>query len=280
MTKLHSQIQPSSEAATEQVAAILRDRIVKGELAPFDRILDRRFSAVLDASRKTVYEMFGLFEFDDLVETNFHRDAVVSENWLEDAFVLFDVTSVREGSAAPNACENIKVPSLRRFEDLHDEMLDHHKAGHTNDYFDLNAVIHGFVVGLLSAPKVMRRAAKNLDLAATEVLLILVLFYLVMGRFLETFSMRVSTIPAIIPMNFHLDCDLVWFGIFLVILMELAMKTPPVKMNLSEIQSLRRCGELAEVDRGIPPFTAAMLMMVGLINLWPQIVMVLPEASF
>lgn len=280
MTKLHSQIQPSSEAATEQVAAILRNRIVKGELAPFDRILDRRFSAELDASRKTVDEMFELLEFDELVETKLHRDAVVSENWLEDAFVLFDVTSVREGSAAPRVSETMTAPCARRFGDLHGEMLDHHKAGHTNDYFDLNAVIHDFVVGLLSVPKAMRRAAKNLDLAATEVLLILVAIYLVMGRFLETFSMRVSTIPVVIPMNFYLVFDLVWFGIFLVILMALALMTPPVKMNLSEIQSLRRRGELAEVDRGIPPFAAAMLMMVGLINLWPQIVMVLPEVLF
>lgn len=280
MTKLHSQIQPSSEAATEQVAAILRNRIVKGELATFDRILDRRFSAELDASRKTVDEMFELLEFDELVETKLHRDAVVSENWLEDAFVLFDVTSVREGSAAPRVRETMTAPCARRFEDLHDEMLDHHKAGHTNDYFDLNAVIHGFVVSLLSVPKAMRRAAKNLDLAATEVLLILVAIYLVVGRFLETFSMRISAIPAVIPMKFYLDCDLVWFGVFLVILMALAMMKPPVKMNISEIQSLRRCGELAEADRGIPPFAAAMLMMVGLINLWPQIVMVLPEVSF
>lgn len=137
-----------------------------------------------------------------------------------------------------------------------------------------------FIVGLLGVPQAMSRAVTDLGLSATEMILILVLFYLVMGCFLETLSMMVGTIPIVMPVILHLGIDPVWFGIFLVIMMELALITPPVGMNLYVVQGVRGRGELADVYRGILPFVAAMLTMVGLIILWPQIVMVIPEALF
>lgn len=137
-----------------------------------------------------------------------------------------------------------------------------------------------FIVGLLGVPQAMSRAVTSLGLNPTQMILILVLFYLVMGCFLETLSMMVGTIPVVMPVILHLGIDPVWFGIFLVIMMELALITPPVGMNLYVVQSVRGRGELADVYRGILPFVAAMLMMIGMIILWPQIVMVLPEALF
>ena len=125
----------------------------------------------------------------------------------------------------------------------------------------------------------MSRAVTDLGLNATEMILILVLFP-VMGCFLETLSMMVGTIPVVMPVIMHLGIDPVWFGIFLVIMMELALITPPVGMNLYVVQGVRGRGELADVYRGILPFVAAMLIMIGLIIIWPQIVMVIPEALF
>ena len=89
-----------------------------------------------------------------------------------------------------------------------------------------------FIVGLLGVPQAMSRAVTNLGLNATEMILILVIFYLVMGCFLETLSMMVGTIPVVMPVVLHLGIDPVWFGIFLVIMMELVLITPPVCMNL------------------------------------------------
>lgn len=137
-----------------------------------------------------------------------------------------------------------------------------------------------FIVGLLGVPQAMSRAVTELGLTATQMILVLVLFYLVMGCFLETLSMMVGTIPIVLPVILHLDIDPVWFGIFLVIMMELALITPPVGMNLYVVQGVRGRGELADVYRGILPFVAAMLAMVGLIIQWPSIVMVLPQMLF
>ena len=137
-----------------------------------------------------------------------------------------------------------------------------------------------FIVGLLGVPQAMSRVITDLGLSATEMILILVLFYLVMGCFLETLSMMVGTIPVVMPVILHLGIDPVWFGIFLVIMMELALITPPVGMNLYVVQGVRNRGELADVYRGILPFVAAMLAMIGLIILFPQIVMLLPEVLY
>lgn len=137
-----------------------------------------------------------------------------------------------------------------------------------------------FIVGLLGVPQAMSRAITDLGLSATQMVLILVLFYLVMGCFLETLSMMVGTIPVVMPVILHLGIDPVWFGIFLVIMMELALITPPVGMNLYVVQGVRNRGELADVYRGILPFVTAMLIMIGLIILFPTIVTLIPEALY
>ncbi len=133
-----------------------------------------------------------------------------------------------------------------------------------------------FIVGLLGVPQALSGLVTDLGVNATQMLLILVVFYLIMGCFLETLSMMVGTIPVVMPVVLHLGIDPVWFGIFLVIMMELALITPPVGMNLYVVQGVRGRGELADVYRGILPFVGSMLLMIGLIMVWPQIVMFLP----
>ncbi|MEM9249809.1 MAG: TRAP transporter large permease [Pseudomonadota bacterium] len=137
-----------------------------------------------------------------------------------------------------------------------------------------------FIVGLLGVPQAMSRVVTDLGVNATQLILILVVFYLIMGCFLETLSMMVGTIPVVMPVVLHLGIDPVWFGIFLVIMMELALITPPVGMNLYVVQGVRGRGELADVYRGILPFVATMLLMVGLIILWPDIVMIVPDVLY
>ncbi|MEM8951099.1 MAG: TRAP transporter large permease, partial [Pseudomonadota bacterium] len=137
-----------------------------------------------------------------------------------------------------------------------------------------------FIVGILGVPQAMTRFVTDLGLSATETILLLVLFYLIMGCFLETLSMMVGTIPVVMPIILHLGIDPVWFGIFLVIMMELALITPPVGMNLYVVQGVRGRGELRDVYAGIAPFVIAMLLMVLAIIWQPWIVMVLPEALY
>jgi tripartite ATP-independent transporter DctM subunit len=137
-----------------------------------------------------------------------------------------------------------------------------------------------FIVGLLGVPQAMSRMIADMGLGPIQLIWILVLFYLVLGCFLETLSMMVGTIPVVMPVILHLGIDPVWFGIFLVIMMELALITPPVGMNLYVVQGVRGRGELADVYRGIWPFVLAMLAMVSLLIMMPGLATFLPDLLY
>lgn len=136
----------NSKAATKHVVAVLRDRIVKGELAPLDRIVERSLSAELNVSRTPVREALKLLEADGLIEITLHRGALVSPYRSEDADQLFDVIATLEGLAARRAAAQMTPEALQHLEEFHAAMLDHHRAGRTSDYFDLNTVIHDYIV--------------------------------------------------------------------------------------------------------------------------------------
>lgn len=146
------------KAGAAQVAAILRDRIVKGDIKARDRIIERQLSAELNVSRTPIREALKLLEADGLIEISLHRGAIVSDYRPEEAFALFDVIAVLESLAAKRVCETLTPSVLQRLEDLHGSMLDHHSAGRRRDYFDLNTMIHDFII----------RQTKNPVLLATH----------------------------------------------------------------------------------------------------------------
>ncbi len=120
---------------------------------------------------------------------------------------------------------------------------------------------------------------QRLDISPMELLLVVVVFYLVVGMFLETLSMMVLTVPIIAPLLFHAGFDPVWTGILIVVLMEVALITPPVGMNIFVVQSLRSKGNVMDIFIGASPFVLSMLTLVVLIVLWPGIVLWLPAVG-
>ena len=68
---------------------------------------------------------------------------------------------------------------------------------------------------------------------------VLVLFYLILGRFLEAMAMMVTTVGVVVPLVVSLGFDPLWFGIFMTIMMEMALITPPVGLNLYVVQNIR-----------------------------------------
>ena len=77
-----------------------------------------------------------------------------------------------------------------------------------------------------------------------QVLLAVIVLYLILGMFMETLSMMVATMPIIAPIMVQAGYDPIWFGIMIIILMELAMITPPVGINLYVIHGLRKRGKM------------------------------------
>jgi len=137
-----------------------------------------------------------------------------------------------------------------------------------------------FIIGILGVPQAMTSFVAAMDLSPLEFIFVLVIFYLILGCFIETLSMMVGTIPIVFPLVLHMGLDPVWFGIFLVLMMELALITPPVGMNLFVVQGVRRTGSVIDVFYGISPFVGVVLFAVGLIIAFPGIVTWLPYRMF
>jgi C4-dicarboxylate transporter, DctM subunit len=111
-------------------------------------------------------------------------------------------------------------------------------------------------------------------------ILVLTVFYLILGCFLDALAMIIGTIPIVFPLVTALGIDPVWFGIYLVVMAELALITPPVGMNLYVVQGIRKEGLITDVIMGTLPFLFMMLLLVVLLVVWPDLALWLPRVSF
>ena len=119
---------------------------------------------------------------------------------------------------------------------------------------------------------------EGLGLGPTGFILVVVVLYIVLGFFIETLSLMVVTIPIIVPMVLAQGYDAIWFGILMIVLIEMALITPPVGLNLYVVQGARQGGRMSEVMLGAAPYALTMLVMAGLLIAFPQIALFLPNA--
>ena len=139
------------------------------------------------------------------------------------------------------------------------------------------AFVLNLTLTLLGVPQLLTQWVASMNLSLTQLLFVLIGFYLVLGCFLDVLSIQVATIPIAYPIVTAVGGDPIWFGIFIVLVSEIAMITPPVGMNLFVIQGVRRDeGSLSETIWGALPFVFIMLMFLLLLMLFPKIVLWLP----
>jgi len=111
------------------------------------------------------------------------------------------------------------------------------------------------------------------------IILVLTLIYLLLGCFIDGISMIVLTVSVVLPIIAATGFDLIWFGIFIVLVVELAQITPPVGFNLFVLQGLTG-KDILTVTRNTLPFFCLMLVAVALVTLFPAIVTFLPNTMF
>jgi len=132
-------------------------------------------------------------------------------------------------------------------------------------------------MALTELPAQMVTILTSLPIGDLGVLLIIILVYLFLGMFLEGIAMLVLTIPVVIPIAIGLNWDLIWFGIIIVIILEMGMISPPVGINVFVVKSIAPEVPMGQIFRGIWPFWFAMAAMITLLILFPQIALFLPE---
>jgi TRAP-type C4-dicarboxylate transport system permease large subunit len=145
----------------------------------------------------------------------------------------------------------------------------------------VGAFILNVTLSLTGVAQVMTDWVTSLGLTAVELLLLLVVFYLILGMFMDVLSMQVATIPVAYPIVSALGVDPVWFGVFIVLMCELGMITPPVGMNLYVVQGVRQDGgNIEDVMWGALPFALIMLGFSVLLIYFPSVVLWLPQQMF
>lgn len=134
-----------------------------------------------------------------------------------------------------------------------------------------------FVMSATGLTNALTSSITELGVPPMTMLLVLVVFYLVLGCFMETLSMMITTIPIVAPIMFALGFDPIWLGIVIIILVEVALITPPVGLNLFVVQSLRPSGSMNDVMIGSLPFVVMLLVMVALLAMVPDLALWLPR---
>ncbi len=137
-----------------------------------------------------------------------------------------------------------------------------------------------FVMGLLGVTPALGAFVTGLGATPLQLILVLTVFYLLLGVFFETLPMLVGTVPVIFPVIVAAGVDPVWFGVFIVLMCEISLISPPVGMTLYVIQAVRREGSISEVFQGTVPFFIAMVVMTGLLIAFPGMALWLPRMAY
>ena len=146
------------------------------------------------------------------------------------------------------------------------------------------AIFLNFVLGFMGITQAMLNFIRDMGLTPVQTVLLIIVFYLFLGMFMETLSMMLTTVPIVFPIIMALgvpEFSDVWFGILITLLMEAALITPPIGVNLYVIQGIRlRGGEFNDVAIGAIPFLIAMLGMILLLVAFPNIATWLPTLVY
>ncbi|QTL02101.1 GntR family transcriptional regulator [Aquabacter sp. L1I39] len=135
-----------------QVADRLRDRIIRGELPPGGRIVERSLCEAMAVSRTPLREALKLLEAEGLVEISQNKGARIMSFTPAEASNLFEVIAGLESLAAELAVMRMTPADLAELDDLHARMLDHYQRQEKDPYFALNSAIHDTVVRLSANP--------------------------------------------------------------------------------------------------------------------------------
>jgi tripartite ATP-independent transporter DctM subunit len=144
----------------------------------------------------------------------------------------------------------------------------------------VSALLLNVTLSMTGGTQAVTRWVTSLELSQTTLLLLLMVFYVILGMFMDAMSMLVLTVPIVVPMVTALGVDPIWFGVFVVVMCEIGLITPPVGMNLFVVQGVRKGGgDFSDVIRGAAPFVVLMIGFAGLLVAIPEIALLLPHMA-
>ncbi|OGO14947.1 MAG: hypothetical protein A2Z02_02625 [Chloroflexi bacterium RBG_16_48_7] len=143
----------------------------------------------------------------------------------------------------------------------------------------MGAMIFTYFASISKLPELLAEWVVTLNMSAIVVVVIMMFVYFILGTAMDTISMVILTLPVFLPVLVALNVDLVWYGVLVIIQMELSQITPPVGMNMFIVAGMvkDRGITMNHVFKGVVPFCITMVVFIALIIAFPQIAMFLPN---
>ena len=142
------------------------------------------------------------------------------------------------------------------------------------------ALFLNFVLAAVGMTATLLAVIEGLGVSPMQTLWVVIAFYIIIGCFMETLSMLITTTPLIAPILIGMGFDPVWLGILITILLETALITPPVGVNLYIVHGVRDGGTMNDVIIGASPFVVTMFVMICLLVAFPKIALFLPQMFY
>jgi tripartite ATP-independent transporter DctM subunit len=142
----------------------------------------------------------------------------------------------------------------------------------------IGATLFSQFIAVTQIPANLTEFLTGLNLPKVVVLGIILATYIVLGMFMEGFAMMVLTLPVVFPIITALGYDPIWFGVVMVIVLEMGLISPPVGVNVFVVKGVAGDVPMNEIFAGILPFWAAMIVTIAVLVLLPEIALMLPNS--
>lgn len=139
------------------------------------------------------------------------------------------------------------------------------------------AYLFSYAIGMVGVTDELAEGLKGWGLSPGEFLLLIILFYTVLGMLMDSIGMIVVTVPLLYPIVLSYGFDPVWFGVLLVVLIELGQVTPPTGLNLFVVKSISGIS-LSKIIRGSLPFCALFYVLIALLYAFPGLALWMPQS--
>jgi len=144
----------------------------------------------------------------------------------------------------------------------------------------IGATVFAPFIALSGLPGMVAGAFAEAGLGVYGTLFVILVLYAILGMVIEGLSLLVITLPIVFPVVVGLGFDPIWFGVIMVIVLEMGLISPPVGVNCFVVSTIARDVKLETIFAGIMPFWAAMAVAILLLVVFPEIAMLLPNAMF
>jgi len=140
----------------------------------------------------------------------------------------------------------------------------------------MGAAFLSLAMGFTGLPRALAAWIDGMQLSPITLIVALTVFYIILGMFLDGISSVVLTMAIVEPMIRQAGIDVIWFGIFIVVVVEMAQVTPPIGFNLFVLQGMTK-HEISYIAKTAIPMVGLMVLMVVILVIWPEIATWLPD---